>query len=65
MKTKAQINCAAEPRLCFGDIIQSLYFLNPKFHAFSHLLWLYSPVCFELGNPEDRFCGDMALENDD
>ena len=24
-------------------IVQSLYFLNPKFQASSHLLWLYSP----------------------
>ena len=26
-------------------IVQSLYLLNPKFQASSHLLWLYSPVC--------------------
>ena len=26
-------------------IVQFLYFLNPKFQASSHLLWLYSPVC--------------------
>ena len=26
-------------------IVRSLYFLNPKFQASSHLLWLYSPVC--------------------
>ena len=26
-------------------IVQSLYFLNPKFQASSNLLWLYSPVC--------------------
>ena len=26
-------------------IVQYLYFLNPKFKASSHLLWLYSPVC--------------------
>ena len=25
-------------------IVQSLYFLNPKFQASSYLLWLYSPV---------------------
>ena len=25
--------------------MQSLYFLNPKLHASSYLLWLYSPVC--------------------
>ena len=27
------------------QIGQSLYFLNPKFQASGHLLWLYSPVC--------------------
>ena len=33
-------------------IVQSLYFLNPKFQASSHLLWLYSPVCVGPGrNP--------------
>ena len=26
-------------------IVQSLYFLNSKFQASIHLLWLYSPVC--------------------
>ena len=26
-------------------IVESLYFLNPKFQAPSHLLWLYRPVC--------------------
>ena len=26
-------------------IVQSLYYLNPKFQASSHLLWLYRPVC--------------------
>ena len=26
-------------------IVQSFFYLNPKFQASSHLLWLYSPVC--------------------
>ena len=30
-------------------IVQSLIYLNPKFQAFSHLLWLYSPVCVGSG----------------
>ena len=30
-------------------IVQSVYYLNPKFQASSHLLWLYSPVCVEPG----------------
>ena len=25
-------------------VVKSLYYLNPKFQASSHLLWLYSPV---------------------
>ena len=30
-------------------ILQSLYFLDPKFQASSHLMWLYSPVCMGPG----------------
>ena len=30
-------------------IVPSLYFLNPKFQASSHLVWLHSPVCVEPG----------------
>ena len=50
-------NHEADQRLCFvTGIVQSLYFLNPKFQASSHLLWLYSPICVgPVGNPEDRF----------
>ena len=33
------------------------HFLNQKFQASSHLLWLNSPVCV---GPEDRFCRDVA-----
>ena len=37
-------------------IVQSLYFLNAKFQASSHLLWLYSPVCVGPGrNPKTGF----------
>ena len=35
-------------------IVQSLYFLNPKFQASSHLLWLYSPVCVGPGRKPRR-----------
>ena len=27
------------------QIVQFLFFLNPKFQASSHLLWLYRPLC--------------------
>ena len=30
-------------------IVRSLFYLNPKFQASSHLLWLYSPVCVRPG----------------
>ena len=48
-KTKAKISCAATMQLISAFvfatwIVQSLYFLNPKFQASSHLLWLYSPI---------------------
>ena len=49
-KTKTQISFAVTAKLISAfvfatRIVQSLYFLNPKFQASSHLLWLYSPVC--------------------
>ena len=34
--------------------VQSLFFLNPKFQASSHLLWLYSPVCVGPGRKPQR-----------
>ena len=43
------------------QIVQSLYYLNPKFQASNHLLSQYSLVCADLvGNPEDRFSHDEA-----
>ena len=42
-------------------IVQSLYYLNPKFQASSHLLWLYSLVCVGQGLiPEHWFSHDAA-----
>ena len=35
-------------------IVQPLYYLNPKFQASSHLLWLYSPVCVRPGRTPRR-----------
>ena len=35
-------------------IVQSLFFLNPKFQASSHLLWLYSPFCVGSGRKPRR-----------
>ena len=47
---KTQISFAVTAKLISAfvfaiRIVQSLYYLNPKFQASSHLLWLYSPVC--------------------
>ena len=40
-------DCAADQRHCFryADNTIALLSLNPKFHAFSHSLCLYSSVC--------------------
>ena len=35
-------------------IVQPLYFINMKFLASSHLLWLYSPVCVAPGRKPRR-----------
>ena len=35
-------------------IVQSLFFLNPKFHASSCILWLCSPVCVGPGQKTRR-----------
>ena len=48
-KTKTQISFAVTAKLISAfvfatRIVQSLYLLNPKFHASRNLLWLYSPV---------------------
>ena len=49
-------NREADQRLFFRYIVQSLYFLNAKFQAFSHLVRFYSLVRVDLvGNPKDRF----------
>ena len=53
-KTKTQISFAVTAKLISAfvfaiRIVQSLFYLNPKFQASSHLLWLNSPVCVGLG----------------
>ena len=60
-------NKGADQGLCFPYmvfptwIVQSLCFLNPKFQATSHFLWLYSLVCVRPGRkPKDRFSHDKA-----
>ena len=45
-----------------SQIVQSLYFLNPKFQVSSYLLWLYTArfVYDMVENPEDMFSHDTA-----
>ena len=65
-KTKTQISFVVTAKLISAfvfttRILQSLYFLNPKFQGSSHLLWLYSLVCVRPGrNPEDQFSHNEA-----
>ena len=55
-KTKMQINFAQliSPFVFATRIVQSPYFLNPKFQASGHLLWLYSLVCVGPGRKPRR-----------
>ena len=50
-------NSAAVQRIWFRYIDSTiLFFLNLKFQAFGHFLWLYSPVFVGAGRkPEDKF----------
>ena len=65
-KTKTQISFAVTAKLISAfvfatQIVQSLYFLNPKFQASSHLLRLYSLVCVGPGRkPLDLFSQNEA-----
>ena len=66
MKTKTQISFAVTAKLISAFvfatwIVQSLCYLNPKFQASGHLLWLYSPVCVGPGlKPECWSSQDAA-----
>ena len=58
-KTKTQTSFAVTAKLISAfvvatRIVQSLYFLNPKFQASSHLLCLCSPVCVRPGRKPRR-----------
>ena len=63
-KTKTQISFALTAKLISAfvfaiRIVQSLYFLNPKFQASSHLRWLWF-VPDQVKNPENRFSYNEA-----
>ena len=58
-KTKPQISFAVTAKLISAfvfatRIVQSLYFLNPKFQASSHLMWMHSLVCVGPGRKPRR-----------
>ena len=58
-KTKTQISFAVTAKLISAfvfatQIVQSIYYLNPKFQGSSHLLWLYSPLCVGPGRKPRR-----------
>ena len=65
-KTKAQISFAVTAKLISAFvfatwIVQSLFFLNPKPQASSHLLCLYSSVCVRpVRKPHCWFSHDAA-----
>ena len=53
-KTKTQISFAVTAKLISAfvfatRIVQSLFYLTPKFQASSHIQWLHSPVCVGSG----------------
>ena len=58
-KTKTRISFAVTAKLISAiffatRIVQSLHYINPKFQASSHVLWLYSPVCVGAGQKPRR-----------
>ena len=65
-KNADQVGCTVAAQLISSfvfttKIVQSLYFLYPKFPASCHLMWLYSLVCVGPGrHPKDRFSHDAA-----
>ena len=65
-KIKAQISFAVTRQLISAcvfatKVVQTLFFLSPKFQAFTHSLCLNNPVSAKLvGDHEDRFSRDAA-----
>ena len=58
-ETKTQISFAVTAKLISAfvfaiGIVQSLYYIHPKFQASNHLRWLYKPVCVGPGRKPRR-----------
>ena len=55
-KTKTQISFAVTAKLISTFVFATwiVLTLNTKFHVFSHLVWLYSPVCVRHGRKPRR-----------
>ena len=58
-KAEVQISCPLTAQLISTFVfttlvVQSLYFLNPKFQASNHLLWLHSQVCVKPDQKHQR-----------
>ena len=58
-KNKTQISCAVTTQLISAfvlaiQIVQPLFYLNPKFQASSYVLWLCSLVCVRPGRKPRR-----------
>ena len=76
-KTKTQISFAETAKLISAfvfatRIVQSPYFLKPKFQVSSHPLWLYSPACVRPGRKPRRpvfsergsFCSEFDVKKE-
>ena len=68
-KTKTQISFAVTAKLISAfvfatRIVQSLFYLNPKFQASSHIQSLYSPVCVRPGRKPRRPVFSQRGSND-
>ena len=68
-KTKTQVSCAVTAQLISAFvfatwIIKFLFFLNPKFQASFHRLWLHSLVCVRpgfLAHLSRRLTGELIV----
>ena len=55
---------AADQRLCFRYMDSTISYLNSKFQASSHLLWVYNLVCVRPGRKPQRPVFSQRGSND-